>query len=118
MLLKAGRDLDTADDADAGAVAGLVDDGLFRARTAVETLVTPDVRDADLRPSAAAHHNRAATYAVFGIGLVGIAAFIVVGLRAARGLATVSPPGTHSTSPRSRLAWRARMKSRSESRLR
>ena len=29
-----------------------------------------------------------------------------------------SPPGTHSTSPRSRLAWRARMKTRSESRLR
>jgi len=80
MLLKAGRDLDTADDADAGAVAGLVDDGLSRARTAVETMVTPDVRDADLRPSAAAHHNRAATYAVFGIGLVGIAAFIVIGL--------------------------------------
>ena len=79
-LLKAGRDLDAADDADAGAVAGLVDDRLHRARTAVETLVTPDVRQADLRPSASAHHNRAATYALFGIGLVGIVAFVVVGL--------------------------------------
>ncbi len=29
-----------------------------------------------------------------------------------------SPPGTQSTSPRSRFAWRARMNSRSESRLR
>ncbi len=29
-----------------------------------------------------------------------------------------SPPGTHSTSPRSRFAWRARMKTRSESRFR
>ena len=79
-LLKAGRDLDAADDTDPGAVAGLVDDRLHRARTAVETLVTPDVREADLRPSQAAHRNRAATYAVFGLGLVGIAAFIVVGL--------------------------------------
>jgi hypothetical protein len=79
-LLKAGHDLDAADDSDAGAVAGLVDDRLHRARAAVETLVMPDVRPADLRPSADAHRNRAATYAMFGVGLIGIAAFVVVGL--------------------------------------
>ncbi|MFJ9665810.1 DUF5708 family protein [Streptomyces sp. NPDC101219] len=47
------------------------------------------------------------------------AAEVLLGLyRVVRGRAQRSPPGTHSTSPVSLLAIRARMNSRSERRLR
>ncbi len=78
-LLKASRDLDAADDSDIGSVAEFVDDRLLRTRTAVDTLIQPDVSVADVRPSGHALRERATTYAVFGLGLVGIAAFVVVG---------------------------------------
>jgi hypothetical protein len=78
-LLKAGRDIDARDD-DAGLVAGLVDGSLNRTRTAVDTLIQPDVTVAEVRPSRHALRERATTYAVFGLGLVGIAAFVVIGL--------------------------------------
>lgn len=82
-LVKAGRDIDAADGdghADLGLVAGFVDDNLQRTRTAVDTLIQPDVTVAEVRPSRHALRERATTYAVFGLGLVGIAAFVVVGL--------------------------------------
>lgn len=79
-LLKAGRDIDTREGGDAGLVAGLVDGSLARTRTAVDTLIQPDVAVAEVRPSRHALRERATTYAVFGLGLVGIAAFIVVGI--------------------------------------
>ena len=84
----------------------------------MDTLIQPDVTVAEVRPSRHALRERATTYAVFGLGLVGITAFIVVGPGAGGRLSYRSPPGTQSTSPRSRLAYRARMNSRSESRLR
>ena len=82
-LVKAGRDIDAADDSgdsEVGFVAGLIDDNLQRTRTAVDTLIQPDVTVAEVRPSRHALRERATTYAVFGLGLVGITAFIVVGL--------------------------------------
>ena len=81
-LVKAGRDIDaaTAADSDAGLVAGLVDGSLSRTRTAVDTLIQPDVTVAEVRPSRHALRERATTYAVFGLGLVGIAAFVVIGM--------------------------------------
>jgi hypothetical protein len=82
-LVKAGRDIDAARDresGDLGMVAGFVDGNLRRTRTAVDTLIQPDVTVAEVRPSRHALHERATTYAVFGLGLVGITAFIVIGL--------------------------------------
>jgi hypothetical protein len=78
-LIKASRDLEAADDSDLGAVTGFVDERLQRTRTAVDTLIQPDVTPADLRPSRHALRERATTYSVFGLGLVGIAAFVVIG---------------------------------------
>jgi hypothetical protein len=78
-LIKASRDLEAADDSDLGAVTGFVDERLQRTRTAVDTLIQPDVTLADLRPSRHALRERATTYGVFGLGLVGIAAFVVIG---------------------------------------
>jgi hypothetical protein len=78
-LLKAGRDIENRED-DAGLVAGLVDGSLTRTRTAVDTLIQPDVTLAEVRPTQHARRERATTYAVFGLGLVGIAAVMVVGL--------------------------------------
>jgi hypothetical protein len=79
-LLKASRELDAADDSDLGPVAGFVDEGLLRTRTAVDTLIQPDVGVGEVRPSRYALRERATTYGVFGLGLVGIAAFVVIGL--------------------------------------
>jgi len=79
-LLKASRDLDNADDSDLGPLAEFVDDSLRRTRTAVDTLIQPDVTPADTRPSRHAIRERATTYAMFGLGLVGIAAFVVIGV--------------------------------------
>jgi hypothetical protein len=81
-LVKAGRDIDAADERDhsgLGLVAGFVDDNLQRTRTAVDTLIQPDVTVAEVQPSRHALSERATTYAVFGLGLVGISAFVVVG---------------------------------------
>jgi hypothetical protein len=78
-LLKAGRDLDSADDTTPGAVAGFVDDSLMRTRTAVDTLIQPEATLAETRPSRHAMRERATTYALFGLGLVGIVAFVVIG---------------------------------------
>ena len=78
-LVKAGRDIDAADDSDLGPVAGFVDSGLARTRTAVDTLIQPDAAAADVRPSGHALRERATTYAMFGLGLVGIAAFVAIG---------------------------------------
>jgi len=78
-LIKASRDLEAADDSDLGAVTGFVDERLQRTRTAVDTLIQPDVAPTDLRPSRHALRERATTYGVFGLGLVGIAAFVVIG---------------------------------------
>ena len=78
-LIKASRDLDAADDSDLGAVTGFVDERLLRTRTAVDTLIQPDVTAADVRPSTHALRERATTYGVFGLGLVGIAAFVAIG---------------------------------------
>jgi hypothetical protein len=78
-LIKASRDLDAADDSDLGAVTGFVDERLRRTRTAVDTLIQPDSSAADVRPSRHALRERATTYGVFGLGLVGIAAFVAIG---------------------------------------
>ncbi|WP_460715218.1 hypothetical protein [Nocardioides dilutus] len=78
-LLKASRELETADDSDLGSVAGFVDESLLRTRAAVDTLIQPDVSVAEVRPSRHALRERATTYGVFGLGLIGIAAFVVVG---------------------------------------
>lgn len=79
-LIKASRDLDAGDDSDLGPVAGFVDESLQRTRTAVDTLIQPDVSVAEARPSRHALRERATTYGVFGLGLVGIAAFVVIGI--------------------------------------
>ena len=79
-LLKAGRDIDAREGDDLGLVAGIVDGSLSRTRTAVDTLIQPDVAPAEVRPSRHALRERATTYAVFGLGLVGIAAFLVIGI--------------------------------------
>ncbi len=79
-LVKAGRDIETADADGPGPVAGFVDGRLQRTRTAVDTLMQPDLTVAEVRPSRHALRERATTYLVFGVGLVGIAAFLAVGL--------------------------------------
>ena len=78
-LVKAGRDLDRRAD-DPGLLAGLVDGSLQRTRTAVDTLIQPDAAPGDVRPTGHAMGERATTYGVFGVGLLGIAAFVVVGI--------------------------------------
>lgn len=78
-LVKAGRDLDAADDSELGPVTGFVDERLQRTRVAVDTLIQPDVAPVDVRPSRHALRERATTYGIFGLGLLGIAAFVVVG---------------------------------------
>jgi len=87
-LFKASRDIeaaDASDHSDLGLVAGFVDDNLQRTRTAVDTLIQPDVTVAEVRPSRHALRERATTYAVFGLGLVGIVAFVVIGSLLVRG---------------------------------
>jgi hypothetical protein len=83
LLLKAGRDLDTArsdDEAEVGAVAALVDQRLQRTREAVDVLIQPDVHPDEVRPTESAMHNRAQTYLVLGGGLVGIAVLMTLGV--------------------------------------
>ena len=82
-LLMTGRDLDAREEP--GPITSFLDDGLLRTRTAVDTLIQPDVTVAEVRPSRHALRERATTYAVFGLGLVGIAAFVVIGLVLVRG---------------------------------
>jgi hypothetical protein len=78
-LVKASRELEAADDSNLGPVAGFIDESLQRTRTAVDTLIQPDATLAEVRPSRHALRERATTYGVFGLGLVGIAAFVVIG---------------------------------------
>jgi hypothetical protein len=83
MLVLAGRNLESSEEP--GALTSFVDSGLQRTRTAVDTLIQPDVTAAEVRPSRHALSERATTYAVFGAGLVGIVAFVVVGMVLVRG---------------------------------
>ena len=78
-LVKTGRDLEAgAHSTRTRKVAALVDDRLLRARTAVEVLIQPDVDVDDVLPrSSAAHRGR--TYAVMGIGLLGLGAAAALG---------------------------------------
>jgi len=87
-LLLAGRQLDrlTPDGstripvAPRGSVAAKVDGRLQRTRAAVETLVMPEVEQEELHPSAGAFRDRAQTYAVLGMCLLGLAATAVIGV--------------------------------------
>ncbi|WP_157544621.1 hypothetical protein [Nocardioides halotolerans] len=86
-LLWAGRQLDDVTPtgssripvAPSGSVAAKVDRRLQAARAAVETLVMPEVEPEELHPSAGAFRLRAQTYVVLGLGLLGLAATMVVG---------------------------------------
>ena len=86
-LLLAGRQLEEARPpgsnripvAPSGSVAAKVDRRLQQTRSAVETLVMPEVEHEELHPSAGAFRNRAQTYVVLGSGLLGLAAMLVIG---------------------------------------
>ncbi len=86
-LLWAGRQLEDLTPAGSsripvapsGSVAAKVDRRLQRTRSAVETLVMPEVEREELHPSAGAFRHRAQTYVVLGTGLLGLAAMLVAG---------------------------------------
>ena len=86
-LLLAGRQLEEVTPpgsnripvAPSGSVAAKVDRRLQQTRSAVETLVMPEVEREELHPSAGAFRNRAQTYVVLGSGLLGLAAMLVIG---------------------------------------
>ncbi len=86
-LLWAGRQLDELTPtgstripvARAGTVAAKVDRRLQRTRSALETLVMPEVEQEELHPSAGAFRDRAQTYVVLGAGLLLLAATLVGG---------------------------------------
>ena len=86
-LLWAGRQLEEVSApgsnripvAPSGSVAAKVDHRLQQTRSAVETLVMPEVEREELHPSAGAFRNRAQTYIVLGSGLLGLAAMLVIG---------------------------------------
>ncbi|MDX6374495.1 MAG: hypothetical protein QOD98_3483 [Nocardioidaceae bacterium] len=86
-LLWAGRQLDDITPigssripvAPSGSVAAKVDRRLQQTRSALETLVMPEVEQEELHPSAGAFRQRAQTYVVLGTGLLGLAAALVVG---------------------------------------
>ena len=86
-LLVAGRQLDDVTPAGStripvaprGSVAAKVDRRLQQTRSALETLVMPEVEREELHPSAGAFRHRAQTYVVLGAGLLGLAAMLVVG---------------------------------------
>jgi hypothetical protein len=86
-LLWAGRQLDDVTPAGStripvapsGSVAAKVDSRLQRTRAALESLVMPEVDQAELHPSAGAFRHRAQTYLVLGLGLLGVAATMVIG---------------------------------------
>jgi hypothetical protein len=79
-LLRAGRQLETVPVLEQGSVAAQVDRRLQAARTRVETLVMPEVEETELRPSAGAFEQRAQTYSVVGLGLLGLAAVFALGV--------------------------------------
>jgi hypothetical protein len=86
-LLWAGRQLDDVTGvgssripvAPSGSVAAKVDRRLQQTRAALETLVMPEVEQEELHPSAGAFRDRAQTYVVLGIGLLSVAAMLVIG---------------------------------------
>jgi hypothetical protein len=87
-LLWASRQLDgatTPEDsripvAPDGSVAAKVDSRLQRARARVETMVMPGpVPGDDLAPSAFSLRDRAQTYGILGLGLLGLAGAVVLG---------------------------------------
>ena len=86
-LLWAGRQLDEVTPAGStripvapsGSVAAKVDRRLQQTRSALETLVMPEVEREELRPSVGAFRDRAQTYVVLGTGLLGLAAALVIG---------------------------------------
>ena len=86
-LLWAGRQLDDLTPAGStripvapsGSVAAKVDRRLQQTRSALETLVMPEVEREELRPSVGAFRDRAQTYVVLGTGLLGLAAALVIG---------------------------------------
>jgi hypothetical protein len=86
-LLWAGRQLDELTPAGStripvaprGSVAAKVDRRLQQTRSALETLVMPEVEREELHPSAGAFRDRAQTYVVLGTGLLGLAAALVIG---------------------------------------
>jgi len=86
-LLVAGRQLDDVTPAastripvaPSGSVAAKVDRRLQQTRSALETLVMPEVEREELHPSAGAFRDRGQTYVVLGTGLLGLAAMLVVG---------------------------------------
>jgi hypothetical protein len=78
-LLRAGKGLEsTGAHAEPAGIAGAVDDGLVRARTALDTLAQPELSEHDVRPIASAHH-RGQAYVVVGVGLLGVVACAFVG---------------------------------------
>lgn len=79
-LVHAGRQLEAASTAAQGSVASKVDSRLLAARTRVETLVMPEVDETELKPSAGAFAQRAQTYSVVGLGLLGLAAAFALGV--------------------------------------
>jgi hypothetical protein len=87
-LLLAGRQLDELTPegstripvAPSGSVAAKVDSRLRRTRSALETLVMPEVEREELHPSAGAFRHRAQTYVVLGAGLLGVAAMLAIGI--------------------------------------
>ena len=87
-LLRAGRQLEEVTPtgstripvAPAGSVAAKIDARLQRTRSALETLVMPEVEREELHPSAGAFRDRAQTYVVIGSGLLGLAAMLVIGV--------------------------------------
>jgi hypothetical protein len=87
-LLLAGRQLDELTPegstripvAPSGSVAAKVDSRLQRTRSALETLVMPEVEREELHPSAGAFRHRAQTYVVLGAGLLGVAAMLAIGI--------------------------------------
>jgi len=79
-LVRAGRQLEAVPTAERGSVAARVDQQLLAARTRVETLVMPEVEETELRPSAGAFEQRAQTYSVVGLGLLGLAAVVALGV--------------------------------------
>lgn len=76
-LVVAGRQVERAQ---AGSTARSVDRRLAEARVRVETLVMPEVEADELVASAGAHESRAQTYSVVGLGLLGLAAAIALGV--------------------------------------
>ena len=76
-LLVAGRQVERAE---SGGTARAVDRRLATARARVETLVMPEVEADELVASPGAHELRAQTYSVVGLGLLGLAATIALGV--------------------------------------